>query len=79
MASTWPGIRQIRALLGVFRDEDPPDLYRGERGEKYTLVLDLAPLGTNERVDQLKRLAREFQRLTENAADAYKEQLRPGG
>ena len=45
--------------------------------QSYDLALDLAPIGSSERVTQLKTLSREIQRLLEDAAAAYKNRLRP--
>ena len=69
MTSSWPVINQLRRLLGIHREED-------ER-QRFNLPVDLAKMGSSERVQQLKQLEREFQRMLEEAADAYKSQLRP--
>ena len=68
MVSTWPGVKQLRDLLGVNRGEDGR--------EHFTLEIDLSPMGSNERVTELKALQREFQRMAEDAADAARARLR---
>ena len=73
MSSSWPVINQLRRLLGIQRNADPP-----AAGQQFNLPVDLAKMGTSERVQQLKLLEREFQRMLEDAADAYKNRLRPG-
>jgi len=70
MTSSWPVINQLRRLLGIQRQEDGR--------QQFNLPVDLAKMGSSERVQQLKQLEREFQRMLEDAADAYKAQLRPG-
>ena len=76
MASTWPGIKQLRQLLApILSGQEDPDC-TGER-QQFTLRIDLAEMGTAERVTQLKQFQRQFQRMLEDAADAYKELLRP--
>ena len=69
MTSSWPIINQLRRLLGIQREEDGR--------QQFDLTVDLAKMGSSERVQQLKQLEREFQRMLEEAADAYKAQLRP--
>ena len=70
MRSSWPVINQIRRLLGIQREEDGR--------QQFSLRVDLAQMGSSERVQQLKQLEREFQRMLEEAADAYKQHFRPG-
>ena len=70
MFSSWPVINQLRRLLGIQREEDGR--------QQFNLQVDLAKMGSGERVQQLKQLEREFQRMLEDAADAYKNRLRPG-
>ncbi len=72
MTSSWPVINQLRRLLGIQRKEDPP-----AAGQQFNLQIDLAKMGSSERVQQLKQLEREFQRMLEDAADAYKDSFRP--
>ncbi len=67
--STWNVIRRLRERFGW-----PP---RDDGSQQFTLLVDLAPVGTGERVAQLKRLSKEFQRMCEDAAEAYRERLRP--
>lgn len=69
MVSTWPGIKHLRELLGIHREQDGR--------QRLNLTLDLAEMGSSERVQQLKLLEREFQRMLEEAADAYKASFRP--
>lgn len=73
MISSWPVINQLRRLLGIDREEILPG-----KDQQFNLRVDLAPMGSSERVQQLKQLEREFQRMLEDAADAYKDRLRPG-
>ncbi len=68
--SSWPVIKQLRHLLGIRPTENAR--------QHFNLPIDLAPMGSIERVQQLKLLEREFQRMLEDAADAYKDRLRPG-
>ncbi len=70
MSSSWPVINQLRRLLGIQREE--------HGRQQFSLPIDLAKMGSSERVQQLKRLEREFQRMLEDAADAYKASFRPG-
>lgn len=67
---TWLGIEKLRQLLGIHKEEDGR--------QQFTLKINLAEMGTSERVTQLKQFEKEFQRMLEDAADAYKERLRPG-
>ncbi len=75
MTSSWPVISQLRRLLGIQRD---PSMEGPGKDQRFNLQVDLAKMGSNERVQQLKQLEREFQRMLEDAADAYKNRLRPG-
>ncbi len=70
MPSTWDVIKKLREMFGW-----PP---KDDGSQQISLLVDLAPLGTSERVSQLKRLVREFQRMCEDAAEAYRDHLRPG-
>lgn len=69
MTSSWPVISRLRRLLGIHREEDGR--------QQFNLPVDLAEMGSGERVQQLKQLRTEFQRMLEEAADAYKSRLRP--
>ncbi len=75
MTSSWPVISQLRRLLGIQRG---PSTEGPGKDQRFNLQVDLAEMGSNERVQQLKQLEREFQRMLEDAADAYKNRLRPG-
>ncbi len=69
--STWDVIKKLREKFGWPTKDDGR--------QQFSLLVDLAPLGTRERVYQLKRLVREFQRMCEDAAEVYKDHLRPEG
>ncbi len=77
MASSWPGIRQLRSLLGGRPEQQIAEEEEENTRQQFTLLIDLAEMGTQERVTQLKQYERQFQRMLEDAADAYREQLRP--
>lgn len=66
--STWPGIKQIQAFFGRTEESD--------ESPTVTITLDVAEMGTAERVSQMKAIVREFQTRTVEAAEAYKSKLR---
>jgi len=66
---SWPGLRKLRAILGRANEDSR---------QKLTLEINLATIGTAERVAQCKAFSREWQRMAEDAADAYKVVLRGG-
>lgn len=65
-------IEKLREIFGR-----PPKDGEDTSRQRISIAVDLSPLGTSERVSELKRLSREFQRMCEDAAEAYRDKLRP--
>ena len=60
-SSSWPGVRQIRRL------------FSHPHTTKLNINLDLAEMGSAERVRQCAALRNELEILTEEATDAFKQ------
>lgn len=70
---SWPGQEALRDLVKRVsgKSEDVVD----DGLERFTVELALAPYGSAERVRQLKEVKNTMQRLVEDAAAAYRDNL----
>ena len=62
VASSWPGIRQLRALFGSRSTETT---------QQYQLNIDLAAMGTLERVQQCRQIRDFWQQMRDDAWESY--------